>query len=72
MEEIRHQRVLEFTYENTHYFDLIRWNLLEQELMDHGTDAQLENFESVKHKYFPIPESEINNNTNLEQNDPWK
>ena len=72
MQEIMHQRVLEFTYENMHYFDLIRWNLLEQELMDHGTEAQLENFDPVKHKYFPIPESEINNNTNLEQNDPWK
>ena len=55
-----------------HYFDLFRWNLLEQALMDHGTETQLENFDPVKHKYFPIPESEINNNTNLEQNDPWK
>lgn len=72
MDEIRHQRVLEFTYENMHYFDLIRWNLLGDAIADHGTETQQENFDPVKHKYFPIPESEINNNTNLDQNDPWK
>lgn len=72
MEEIMHQRVMEFTYENTYYFDLIRWGLLGEALEDHGTETQLENYDPIKHKYFPIPTSEINNNTNLEQNDPWK
>ncbi len=72
MAEIRHQRVMEFSYESMYYFDLIRWGILGQELQDHGTDPQIENYDAVKHKYFPIPTSEINNNTNLEQNDPWK
>lgn len=71
MDEIRHQRLMEFTYENVHYFDLIRWGLLGQALQDHGTQAQIDNYDPEKHKYFPIPTSEINNNTNLEQNDPW-
>jgi hypothetical protein len=70
--EIRHQRVMEFSYENMHYFDLIRWGLLDAELQAHGTVPQNQNYDPVKHKYFPIPTSEINNNTNLEQNDPWK
>lgn len=72
MEEIRHQRVMEFTYENMYYFDLIRWGLLGEALNDHGTAAQISNYDPVKHKYFPIPTGEINNNTNMEQNDPWK
>ena len=72
MEEIKHQRILEFTYENMHYFDLIRWGLLGDALQDHGTAPQIQNYDPVKHKYFPIPTSEINNNTNLEQNDAWK
>lgn len=72
MQEIIHQRVVEFAYENMLYFDLIRWNLLGDYIQDHGTDAQKENYDPVKHKYFPIPYSEIINNTNVEQNDPWK
>jgi hypothetical protein len=72
MDEIRHQRVMEFAYENMYYFDLIRWGLLGDALNDHGTDPQIENYDPVKHKYFPIPTSEINNNTNLEQNEPWQ
>lgn len=71
-EEIRKQRVMEFTYENMLYFDLIRWGLLRAALDDHGTATQRENYDEVKHRYFPIPSSEINNNTNMEQNDAWK
>ena len=72
MQEIIHQRIVEFAYENMLYFDLIRWNLLGDYIQDHGTDAQKENYDPVKHKYFPIPYSEIINNTNVEQNDPWR
>jgi hypothetical protein len=72
IDEIRHQRMVEFAYENMHYFDLIRWGTLGDELQAHGTEPQIENYDPVKHKYFPIPTSEINNNTNLEQNDAWK
>ncbi len=72
MEEIRHQRIMEFAYENVHYFDLIRWDLLGEALQDHGTATQVASYDPVKHKYFPIPTGEINNNTNLEQNEPWQ
>lgn len=72
MDEIKHQRVMEFTYENTYYFDLIRWGELGEALQQHGTPTQVSNYDPVKHKYFPIPTSEVVNNDNLEQNDPWK
>jgi tetratricopeptide (TPR) repeat protein len=72
MEEIRHQRIMEFAYENTHYFDLIRWDLLGESLIDHGTSIQVASYDPIKHKYFPIPTSEINNNLNLDQNEAWK
>jgi hypothetical protein len=72
MQEIRHQRAIEFAYENTFYFDLIRWNLLGEYIQDHGTESQKLNYNPVKHKYFPIPNDEIINNKNLEQNEGWK
>ncbi|MFH5834042.1 RagB/SusD family nutrient uptake outer membrane protein [Halalkalibaculum sp. DA384] len=72
MEEIKHQRVMEFTYENMYYFDLIRWGDMEEALQQHGSPTQVSSYDPVKHKYFPIPTSEVVNNSNLEQNDPWK
>lgn len=72
MEEIRHQRIMEFAYENTHYFDLIRWGTLGEALRDHGTSTQVASYDPLKHKYFPIPTDEINNNLNLEQNEAWQ
>lgn len=72
MEEIRHQRIMEFAYENMHYFDLIRWGMLGDALRDHGSSTQVASYDPVKHKYFPIPTGEINNNLNLEQNEAWQ
>jgi hypothetical protein len=72
MEEIRHQRVMELTYENTRYFDLIRWGLLGEAIQDHGTAAQKGAYSPVKHKYFPLPLDEILNNKNLVQNEAWQ
>jgi hypothetical protein len=72
MEEIMHQRLMEFAYENTRYFDLIRWGLLGAAIQDHGTAAQKLNYNPVKHKYFPLPPDEIINNKNLVQNEAWQ
>lgn len=72
MEEIKHQRVMEFTYENMYYFDLIRWGDLGDALQQHGTTTQVQNYDPVKHKYYPIPPAEILANSNLEQNEPWQ
>lgn len=72
MEEIRHQRVVEFAYESMRYFDLLRWGMLKEALMEHGFETQAANYDPVQDKYFPIPVEEVNNNPNVEQNDPWK
>lgn len=72
MDEIKHQRVVEFAYENMRYFDLIRWGELASFIASNGSDAQKANIDAVRHKYFPIPVAEIVNNANLEQSDPWK
>ena len=72
MKEIMHQRVMEFSYENMRYFDMIRWGIVQQAYTEHGFPEQAANYDPVKDKYFPIPVSEINNNKNIDQNEPWK
>lgn len=70
MAEIRHQRNLEFAREGLHFYDLRRWGLLKSTI----TDAQKTGYQnySSKYDYYPIPESELNNNPKMTQNDPWK
>ena len=72
LEEIKHQRIVEFAYENMRYFDLIRWGELVSFIMENGTETQKGNVDAEKHKYFPIPVQEVINNTNLEQSEPWR
>lgn len=70
MQEIRHQRNLEFAREGLHFYDLRRWGVLE-ETLNNSQVIGYDNYAS-KHQYYPIPESELNNNPNMTQNDPWK
>jgi hypothetical protein len=70
-DEIKHQRILEFTYENMRYFDLIRWGELITFFQANGVPAQRGNV-AEKHKYFPIPVLEVLTNENLDQSEPWK
>lgn len=72
LDEIKHQRIVEFAYENMRYFDLIRWGELVDFIMANGTETQKSNVNAEKHKYFPIPVQEVINNTNLEQSEPWR
>ncbi|MGQ1945950.1 RagB/SusD family nutrient uptake outer membrane protein [Geofilum sp. OHC36d9] len=69
MTEIRHQRNLEFAREGLHFYDLRRWDLLE-ETLDESQVVGYQNF-APKHKYYPIPENELDNNPNMKQNSPW-
>lgn len=69
MKEIQHQRNLEFVREMLHWFDLRRWGLLEETLRLSKVEGW-QNY-SPKFQYYPIPESELNNNPALTQNDPW-
>lgn len=70
MEEIEHQRVMEFVMEGTRYFDLIRWGRLQETLNAHGFPDGASRI-GEKHKYFPIPVGEVNSNEMLDQNPLW-
>lgn len=72
MEEIRHQRLMEFAYENIRYFDLIRWGILEDALINAGFSSEAANYNPVRDKYFPIPPVEVNSNRNMSQSAPWQ
>ncbi|WP_375434625.1 RagB/SusD family nutrient uptake outer membrane protein [uncultured Hymenobacter sp.] len=69
MEEIRHQRMLEFFREGQRFYDLKRWGILEQEIKN--SDKVGREFFTAKHAYFPIPQNELNTNPNIKQNAGW-
>ena len=56
---IVHERRVELAFEYHRLNDLRRWGIAEQEL---------EGYESPKHRYFPIPQQEVDTNSELEQN----
>jgi hypothetical protein len=70
-EEIKHERHVEFPWEGTRYFDLIRWGdaadvVTTVTLFGESLDDRL--FEAPKHNLLPIPQNEIDLNPNLTQN----
>jgi hypothetical protein len=69
MEEIRHQRMLEFFREGQRFYDLKRWGILEQEIKN--SDKVGRQFFTAKHAYFPIPQNELNTNPSITQNAGW-
>lgn len=60
MEYLIHERRVELSGEQTRFFDLVRWGLAAEEL---------ETFQTGKHEVFPIPQNEINANTEISQED---
>jgi len=70
MQEIMHQRNLEFAREGLHFYDLRRWGTLEQVIKDSKVEGY--NNYTPRYNYYPIPEQELNNNPNITQNDAWK
>ncbi|MBL0745788.1 RagB/SusD family nutrient uptake outer membrane protein [Chryseolinea lacunae] len=69
MDEIRHQRMIEFYREGLRFYDLKRWGLIQQEMSN--SDKVGREFYEDKFQYFPIPQNEINTNIKMTQNDPW-
>ncbi|WP_321280740.1 RagB/SusD family nutrient uptake outer membrane protein [Marinifilum fragile] len=59
--QIEHERICEFAMEGSRFHDLRRWGKLNETMAAHGrtgvTDAS---------HFFPIPESEVNSNNNIE------
>lgn len=61
---VRDERLLELFAEGHRWFDLKRWGILEEQIKLAKPYAQVQ----PKHYYFPIPQSEMDVNPNLEQN----
>ena len=70
MQEIRHQRMIEFARENQRFYDLKRWGLLQQEISNSDKVGK-QFFVPGKYDYFPIPQNEINTNPLIKQNSLW-
>lgn len=85
-EAIRKERKVELAFENVRYFDIRRWKVAQDILNGeiHGLDINTTNesefykvvpFETRvftnKHYLWPIPQDEINTNTDLIQNTGW-
>lgn len=68
---IMQERHVEFPWEGTRYFDLVRWNTAKDmvpqaTLFGESRDARV--FDPGKHNLWPIPQKEIDLNPNLSQN----
>ncbi|MDA3906742.1 MAG: RagB/SusD family nutrient uptake outer membrane protein [Bacteroidales bacterium] len=64
---IRHERRVELGFENLRYFDIIRYG---KEYADRAFIDE-NNFIYETHKVFPIPQSEIETNNNITQNNGY-
>ncbi|MBO9618290.1 MAG: RagB/SusD family nutrient uptake outer membrane protein [Niabella sp.] len=73
MTEIIKQNELEFFFEGHRFFDLKRWYTPAQmkQILVNNQQQGAENFQP-KHYYIPIPQSELNTNTSIQQNPLWK
>lgn len=70
MEEIRHQRMVEFFREGQRFYDLRRWGLLDQEITNSDKEGR-QFFEEDRHDFFPIPQGEMNTNPEMVQDPAW-
>jgi hypothetical protein len=61
-EAVRHERQVELGFEMHRFFDLVRWGIAAQ---------TLPGFQVGKHEVFPIPQTEIDLNPALIQNNGY-
>ncbi|MCF8226027.1 MAG: RagB/SusD family nutrient uptake outer membrane protein [Bacteroidales bacterium] len=74
LKHLQTERALELPCECVRWIDLKRWGLLmTQEGLDELTerDKDFKSFELGKSHRLPIPQSEVDNNPNLNQNEPY-
>ncbi|MBE9467900.1 MAG: RagB/SusD family nutrient uptake outer membrane protein [Bacteroidetes bacterium] len=64
--EIRNQRFLEFNGEGIRFYDLVRWGIAKQEILNSDKLGN-KNFKEPEHNYFPVPNGEIINNPNIDE-----
>lgn len=70
-EAIRQERHVEFAWEGTRYFDLLRWRIAEDVIPNatlFGEQRDVRVFDPSKHYLWPIPQKEIDTNPGLTQN----
>ncbi len=70
-EVIRHERHVEFPWEGTRYFDLIRWGIAKDVIPTvtlFGESRDTRQFNPAAHNLFPVPQKEIDLNPRLTQN----
>ncbi|MBE0654448.1 MAG: RagB/SusD family nutrient uptake outer membrane protein [Bacteroidales bacterium] len=74
LKRLQMERALELSLESVRWIDLKRWGMLESQAgIDElrSRDADFDNFELGKHHRLPLPQFEVDNNPNLEQNDKY-
>lgn len=59
--QIIHERTMELTLESVRFFDLRRWGMLDQAMQAAGRN----NFNAATHAYFPVPLSELQTNSEI-------
>ncbi|MCG9972569.1 RagB/SusD family nutrient uptake outer membrane protein [Christiangramia crocea] len=73
-EIVRHERRVELMFEGLRFFDLKRWDKMEEAYMRISEDnvpAYNPNYRGIRSTSFPIPLSELDANPNLTQNPGW-
>ncbi len=69
-EEIRHERRIEFVMEGTRYYDLIRWKIAEDVIVNSVAGLQNRVFDPSKNYLWPIPQSAVDSNPELIKQNP--
>jgi hypothetical protein len=71
LKQLMHERITELTGEDVRWNDLLRWGYFDDPAKVNELktrDAEFNNFQVGKNKYLPIPQSEIDIDPNLAQN----
>jgi hypothetical protein len=72
--QLEHERITELTGESVRWNDLARWGYFDDAAklaLLKARDPEFNNFVMGRNKYMPIPQSEIDINPNLIQNEGW-
>lgn len=76
---VRHERRVELAFEGLRLYDVYRWRILKDAVDRINKEASTYNFWYETRNYrgeqeyvWPIPQTELDSNPNLEQNDLWK
>jgi hypothetical protein len=69
LNQLKHERIVELSGEAWRFADLARWGDLGPALA--VRDPEFVNFRVGKHEWYPIPQSDIDLNPNLSQNDGY-